>query len=143
MHTSAGLHTCGAVTKFPQAAGAGAEVHFSRTLSGSPVRTGSTYPRPAPGRSSSADGVRERGRSSSRRPHPRCLFLLLGCRHSLLGRRSPQPYSPSRLRAAPPTGTSPPTAPPAALPPNFPPRWRPRSWPAARPRDRPPCALSQ
>ena len=57
-------------------------------------------PAPHGARGAQLRGVRERGRSSPLRPHPHCLFLLLG--HRLLTRLSPLSRLPSPLLAVPP-----------------------------------------
>lgn len=59
-------------------------------------------PAPPGARGAEQRGVRERGRSSPQRPHPRFLFLLLGRRRRLHTRRCPLARSPSPLLAAPP-----------------------------------------
>lgn len=118
-------------------------VRSGRTRSSSrPGPAPRTPPRPG---SSSAEGVRGRGRSSPRLPHPPA---------PLSPPRSPLP-PPAPLaaahRPARPFASGPPhppeprllPRPPVALPLNFPPRWRPWSWPGARPRDCFPDALSQ
>lgn len=118
-------------------------VRSGRTRSSSrPGPAPRTPPRPG---SSSAEGVRGRGRSSPRLPHPPA---------PLSPPRSPLP-PPAPLSAASrparPFASGPPhppeprllPRPPVALPLNFPPRWRPWSWPGARPRDCFPDALSQ
>lgn len=103
MHTSAGPHTCGTATKFLRAACARSWGALRSNSGRFPRPAPLHVPPPRPGQGAELRGVSERGRSSPRRPHPHCLFLLLGrCRRRLLTRRSQLARSPSSLLAAPP-----------------------------------------